>query len=141
MVTKSTVRNSVVIITIFGHLAVFSVALALGVFSILRGTDAIQTLLMASPILGVIALAAFTYVISTQGIDNDVTEVSDLYAILCVTFPSVLILAILALFYLFYLQLDHFGPDQLKITLGGVETFFGVYVGAISRELFGGAPR
>jgi hypothetical protein len=137
MMLKSTVRNSVAVIVIFGHLAVFIVALALGIFSILRGIDAIQTLLMASPILAVVALTAFTFVIDNQEGTTEQSKVSTLYAALCIIFPLILISIILILFFLFYLQLDKFGVEELKIALGGVETFFGVFLGAISKSLFG----
>jgi len=33
--------------------------------------------------------------------------------------------------------LNGFGPEQMKIALGGIETFFGVFLGAISDTLFG----
>jgi len=122
---------------IFGHLAVFAVALSLGIFSLLQGVDALQTLLMASPILAVIALTAFTYILDNQESVADDSKVSGLFAVLCIAFPLILICAILALFYFFYLQLNKFGPDQLKIALGGVETFFGVFIGSISKTLFG----
>ena len=61
--SKQLVRNIVSIITIFGHLIVFIAALSLGIFSLLGGIDVTQTLLMASPILVVTALAAFTHVL------------------------------------------------------------------------------
>jgi hypothetical protein len=137
MISKGIVRSSVAAIVIFGHLAVFIVALALGIFSILRGFDAIQTLLMASPILAAVALTAFTFVIDHQEGAPDDPKVSGFYAVLCLIFPSVLIAIIMMLFFLFYLQLDRFGPDELKIALGSVETFFGVFLGAISKSLFG----
>ena len=135
MATKVIVRNSVAAIAIFGHISVFAVALSLGIFSILRGVDALQTLLMASPVLAVIALSAFSRIMES-GHDAD-EQVSTLYAIVCIVFPVLLIAAIMALFYLFYMQLDGFGLDQLKVSLGAVETFFGVYVGGISKTLFG----
>jgi heme/copper-type cytochrome/quinol oxidase subunit 2 len=141
MVDKNIVRSAVAVIVIFGHLGVFVVALALGTFSILRGFDALQTLLMASPILAVVALAAFTFIIDSQNEKDDTSRVSTLYAILCIVFPIILIGLILTLFYLFYLQLDGFGPEQLKVTLGGIETFFGVFLGAISKALFGTSPQ
>lgn len=137
MISKNIVRNAVAVVVIFGHLVVFIVALGLGVFSLLRGLDAIQTLLMASPILAVVALAAFSQVMDYSGISVDEGKLSPLYAVLCIAFPVILICIILFMFYLFYLQLDRFGPDQLKVALGGVETFFGVFLGAISKSLFG----
>jgi hypothetical protein len=138
MATKAFVRNTVAVISIFGHLFVFGVALSLGVMSLLQGSDAIQTLLMASPVLSVIALSAFTHVLDTQVGDDDVSRVSALFAVICIIFPSILIISIMIVFYLFYSQLDGFGPDQLKIVIGAIETFFGVFVGSISKSLFGG---
>jgi hypothetical protein len=140
MIIRSVVRNLVAIIVIFGHLIVFIVALSLGIFSLLRGLDAIQTIMMASPILAVISTAAFTYVIDDYGASKDDVKVSWIYALLCIVFPVILIAVVLVLFYLFYLQLDHFGPDQLKVTLGAVETFFGIFLGSISKSLFS-SPR
>lgn len=137
---KNQVRAVVSVIVIFGHLLVFLLGLLLGVFNILRGTDAIQTLLMASPVLATTAFAAFSTALSeTADQPNRKVElVTKLSAILVVTFPVILLGVILTLFYVFYKQIDGFGPDQLKISLGGVETFFGVYLGAISKFLFKG---
>ncbi|TPM35524.1 hypothetical protein [Mesorhizobium sp. B2-3-5] len=133
-------RALVSVIVIFGHLLVFLTAMALGVFSLLGGVDAMQTLLMASPVLAVIAFGAFSNVIENKADPSERTRVSLMYATICVVFPLFLVGLVLALFWLFYQQLDHFGPDQLKITLGGVETFFGVFIGMISKSLFGYAP-
>ena len=84
-------------------------------------------------------IPAFTFVIDHEEGASDDAKVSGFYATLCLTFPMILIGIILILFYLFHLQLDRFGPDELKIALGSVETFFGVFLGAISKLLFGAA--
>jgi hypothetical protein len=139
MVKKATASTVVAIVVIFGHVLVFGVALSLGVFAQLRGVDAIQTLLMASPILAAIAIAAFTSVLDNSIARDESERVSTLYFVLVVSFPVILVLALLSLFFLFFSQIDTLGPDQLKISLGAVETFFGVFLGAISRSLFGGA--
>ncbi|WP_189637717.1 hypothetical protein [Rhizobium phaseoli] len=99
-----------------------------------------QTLLMASPVLAVIAFGAFSNIMENRTGNRDSIKVSATYAIVCSVFPIFLVFIILALFWLFYQQLNHFGPDQLKIALGGVETFFGVFIGMISKSLFGNAP-
>ncbi|QND55654.1 hypothetical protein [Mesorhizobium huakuii] len=135
--TLGTLRTVVSVVAIFGHLFVFLVGIALGVFSLLSGVDAMQTLLMASPVLAVIAFGAFSNVIANRTGQPAPEKVSGTFALLCVAFPVILISLVLVLFWLFYQQLDHFGPDQLKIALGGVETFFGVYIGMISKSLFG----
>lgn len=134
---RELLRSVVSTIVIFGHLAVFLAGMALGIFSLLNRNDALQTVLMASPILAVIALAAFANIMENSSVSKDNISVKLMYSVVCIVFPTVLIAIILALFYIFYLQLDGFGPDQLKITLGGVETFFGVFIGAISKSLFG----
>ena len=51
------------------------------------------------------------------------------------------VLCILVLFVAAYYQVNHFGPEQLKIYIGFIETFFGIYVGAISDHLFGPLQR
>ena len=43
-------------------------------------------------------------------------------------------------FYITYEQVNNFGLESLKIALGCVETFFGIFIGMISDTLFGRAP-
>jgi len=104
----------------------------------MSGTDAIQTLLMATPVLSTTALAAFSHVMNGP-IEPAAkrASVSALYMVFSVSFPLALLALIFSIFYLFWLQVDGFGPDQLKIALGALETFFGVYLGVISKSLFG----
>lgn len=134
------VKSWVASIVIFGHLLVFFCGMMLGIFSLLSGIDAIQTILIACPVLSTTAFAAFGHVMSEidEAPRNRVSrDVSKLFTIIVLVFPTLLLLAILSLFLLFWAQLDGFGPEQLKITLGALETFFGVYLGAISKKLFG----
>jgi len=64
-------------------------------------------------------------------------KVSGLYVVFAISFPLALLALIFSIFYLFWLQVDGFGPDQLKIALGSLETFFGVYLGIVAKSLFG----
>lgn len=136
----ATVKSWVACIVIFGHLLVFIFGTALGILSLLSGIDAIQTILIACPVLSTTAFAAFGHVMSEMDEaphERANRNVSKLFTIIVLVFPTALLLAILSLFFLFWAQLDGFGPDQLKIALGALETFFGVYLGAISKKLFG----
>ena len=62
---------------------------------------------------------------------------SGLFAFVTVFFPTALIVCVFVVFYAVYVQLPGFGPEEMKIALGGIETFFGVFLGAISDTLFG----
>lgn len=138
----NTVRTCVAVVVIFGHLFVFVVGLSIGVFALLSGVDAIQTILMASPVLSATALAAFSYILAEAN-DERIhkiranRKVSGVFAAVTIVFPVFLLSGILVLFFIFWVQIDGFGSEQLKISLGALETFFGVYLGAISRTLFG----
>jgi hypothetical protein len=114
---------------------------ALGVFSLLNGIDAMQTLLMASPVLSATSLAAFSFILDSSVTSEDIRKVNLFFSIVVIFFPLLLLVAIVSILYLFWIQIDGFGPDQLKISLGGIETFFGVFLGAIARSLFGKEPR
>jgi hypothetical protein len=52
-------------------------------------------------------------------------------------FPTALIGCIFIVFFAVYKEVPGFGPGNMKIALGGIETFFGVFLGAISDSLFG----
>lgn len=124
------------LIVIFGHILVFIAGLALGVFRLMSGTDALQTVLMASPILASTALAGMSHILNRKA--GYQTSSEDPFSIvLCLILPTILIAIILAVFILFYVQVDGFGPEQLKITLGAIETTLGAFLGAISKKLFG----
>ena len=97
----------------------------------------IQTVLMASPVLGVTATAALMFALRGEVGIRRGKKVTGLFAFVTIFFPSALILCIFVVFYAVYVQLSGFGPDEMKIALGGIETFFGVFIGAISDTLFG----
>jgi hypothetical protein len=131
------VRALVAVIILLGHFSVFFAGLALGIFGPLANADALQTVLMATPILAVTASAALTWVIKGETGIQKGSRVSSLFAGVTIFFPTMLIICIFLLFYALYKQVPGFGPDKMKISLGGIETFFGVFLGAISDTLFG----
>lgn len=131
------IRVIVAVIILGGHFLVFFCGLLLGVFGPLLGTDAVQTVLMASPVLGVTATAALMFALRGEVGIHRGRKVTGLFAFVTIFFPCALILCVFVVFYAVYVQLSGFGPDEMKIALGGIETFFGVFLGAISDTLFG----
>lgn len=136
--TQSSIRGTVAIIVLVGHIAVFFAGMLLGIFGPLRGVDVVQTVLMACPVVGATAVSALTYVLARElADDSGQAKVSSLFSFIVLLFPICLLLAIFMVFYFLYIQVPGFGPDNMKISLGGIELVFGVYLGAISTKLFG----
>jgi len=131
------IRVIVAVVILGGHFLVFFCGLLLGVFGPLLGSDAVQTVLMASPVLGVTATAALMFALRGETGIHRGRKVSGLFAFVTIFFPTALIACVFVVFYAVYVQVAGFGPDQMKIALGGIETFFGVFLGAISDTLFG----
>jgi hypothetical protein len=131
------IRALVALIILVGHFVVFLAGLLLGVFGPLTGTDAAQIVLMASPVLAVTATAALMWILRGETEIVKGLKVTIPFAVITIFFPIALLLCILLIFFANYRQVTGFGPEQLKISLGGIETFFGVYLGAISDKLFG----
>jgi hypothetical protein len=135
------IRAVVAFIILGGHFLVFMSGLLLGTFGPLTLSDSTQTILMASPVLGVTGAAALLWVIRGETGIVMGEKVSPVFAAVTMLFPLGLLLCIIIIFLAVYKQLPGFGPEQMKIALGGVETFFGVYLGTISDTLFGKASR
>ncbi|MBW9070630.1 hypothetical protein [Agrobacterium pusense] len=135
--TKRQLTGWVAAIIVFGHFFVFMIGLLVGVFGLMSGVDALQTVLMASPVLASTAIAAFSHILARKARAGLTIAEDDMVVLFCFAIPVMLILSLCGIFWLFYLQIDGFGPDQLKITLGALETVFGAFLGAISKRLFG----
>jgi hypothetical protein len=136
-VYQGQIRTLVAIIILGGHFAVFFFGLLLGIFGPLGGADAVQSVLMASPILAVTATAALMFALRGEKKIARGSKVTSLFAIVTIFFPTALIGCIFVIFYAVYREVSGFGPDAMKTALGGIETFFGVFLGAISDTLFG----
>jgi hypothetical protein len=131
------VRTIVAVIILGGHFLVFFFGLLLGVFGPLIGADVVQTILMASPILAVTATAALMFALKGELKIKQGSKVTGLFLFVVLFFPSALLVCIFMIFFAIYKQVPGFGPTQMKIALGAIETFFGVFLGAISDALFG----
>lgn len=133
-------RTIVALIIILGHLGVFAGGLTVGLLA-LENSDALQTILIASPVLAVTAASAVRFVLSDESNAPSVPtkKAGFAFSIITIFFPIALLIAIAIVFWATYRKFNGFGPDNMKVTLGGIETFFGAYLGAISDKLFGGS--
>jgi hypothetical protein len=135
------IRSIVAAIILGGHFLVFIAGMALGLLGPLRGTDLVQTVLMASPVLALTATAAIRFVLEGQVYIEMGQRVTPIFMAVVIAFPTALIACIFFLFWSIYRQYDGFGPTEFKIGLGAIETFFGAFIGMISDKLFGPLPK
>jgi hypothetical protein len=91
---------------------------------------------MTTPVLGTTAAAALMFALKGELNISLGAKVTGLFAFVCLFFPCALLLCIFVVFYAVYVQIPGFGPEQMKIAIGAIETFFGVFLGAISDTLF-----
>ena len=130
-------RTVVAAIILVGHTTILLCGFGLGLFGPLRGTDLVQVILTASPVLAATAALAFRYSLRTQTEVEQGLKITGLFGTVAIATPLTLIACILLLFWAMYRQVNGFGPNELKIGLGAVETFFGAFLGLVAEELFG----
>jgi len=131
------IRTFVAAITLGGHVLVFAAGMGLGLFGPLQGSDLVQVVLMASPVLAATATSALKFVLAGQTSIDQGERVTTIFACVVIAFPVLLISGIFVLFWSIYKQVSGFGPNELKVGLGALETFFGAYLGLIAATLFG----
>ena len=81
------IRSVVAAIVLGGHLLVFLAAMALGFFGPLRGTDLVQVVLMASPVLAITATAAIRWVLEEQTSFDQGQQVTAIFSAVVIVFP------------------------------------------------------
>ncbi len=130
-------RNLFSIIVIFGHFGAF----LFGFFALAIGGGRVNQeffnlILMASPVLSSTALAALVDLLARPSGGSRGRKVSGVFSAVTLFIPSVLVFCVVIVFYLFTSQSSIASPGDLKIALGVLETFFGAFLGAISKSLF-----
>lgn len=130
------VRVAVAFIVITGHFLVFIFAISFGLLKVILNQDAFEIILMASPVLAATALAGLLYILDNETNRKKGKKVTRSFSLLVLSVPTLLIFVLMLIFLAFIFQFRDFGPDELKIALGATETFFGGYLGAISKKLF-----
>ena len=135
---QHTLRQSVASVVIFGHVALFMYGFfGLGLFGPLWSEDALQVILMSTPVLGLTAGAGLIYILDTETVRRKGKKVNITTAFFCIAFPLALILSNFCLYWYAAGTPENFGPMELKLGLGVLETFFATFLGAISKKLFG----
>lgn len=139
--TKTNIRITVSLIIIFGHLLVFIIGFfLLNVLGPLEINDAIQLILMSTPILSIVSIQAMKYIMTDEIETLDNKKVSLSFSIVSIIFPSIFIFSIILIFLFTYFQIDGFSVSNMKLSLGIIETFLGIYLGMITDKLFNICP-
>src|SRR5947208_665940 len=102
------IRSFVAGIVLGGHFLVFVAGMALGLFGPLSGTDLVQVVLMASPVLAATATAAIRFVLQGEIYIEQGERVTAIFAAAVVAFPTALIVCIFFLFWAIYSKRNFF---------------------------------
>lgn len=130
-------KNTVTLIVLGGHVLIFVYAfVVLSIFGGRISSDFFQLILMASPVLASTALLAFSKLMNDQGSGPRGKKLPLVYTLPTLGFPLLLIVLVGLVFTLFGMQSHIASPDELKISLGVLETFFGGYIGVLAKKLF-----
>ncbi|MEO1554874.1 MAG: hypothetical protein AAFS01_00465 [Pseudomonadota bacterium] len=135
---ERTHRNTVTFIIVFGHIFLFLYAfLAIGIAGGQIDQDFFQLILMASPVLASTALLGFKDLVDRRGRGARGKKLPSSYLVITLALPLILIVLVGAVFTLFANQYNIASPNDLKISLGVIETFFGGYIGVLAKSLYG----
>jgi len=135
--TRSKLAALVAIIVFFGHVVVLSTGALIGILGLMSGSDTIQTVLMASPVLASTAAAAISHIMTRRRSRGRQPVEEPIVVFFCLAIPLIIVFMILCVFWLYYIQIDGFSVQYLKIFLGGLETGFGAFLGFVSKKLYG----
>lgn len=139
--SKLKFARKLAIVIVVGHILLFMYGLAVAAFGKFSITNATQMILMGSPLLVLVALAAFRFVVGgLVTVDDETLPQVDSASSKLIMFVAIAFL--LALFVAYSMALFQ-GPtvsaDALKISVGVIETALGGYLGIIKDSLFPGA--
>ena len=135
---ENQVRATASLAILLGHILIVLTGLGLLVlFGPFSGSDGVQLVLMASPILAITSISSLKYILRTGTSHRKGKKTNRLFSSIVIGLPVLLIAVVLALFVLAFVGRGGLGIDGLKLTLGAVETLFGGYLGLISESLFG----
>ncbi len=129
----SSLRNALSVLIVTSHLGIIIYAIYLANFEFLDKSQGYEATLMVSPMLGGVALAAFTSVIERRKVTNK--RVNLIYIYLAFLIPIISICIIFGA--LVAAHIAEITVHQLKMTIGFTETGLAAFIGVLSKALFG----
>jgi hypothetical protein len=124
-------------IVVYSHIALFAYGFIIVQFGTFDGTDAIQLILMGSPLLALVGLAAFNLVMRLP--PNDDTHVANPIKVqMSMIVTSIFIVGLFAAYTVPMLDTT-ITKASIKFWVGAIETGLGGYIGVVKDTFF--APR
>ena len=135
--TELSLSRRLSMMLVFGHIALFFFGLLVAAFGRLELTDAVQMILMGSPLLAVIALSGFIHMMTNMTIPPDDPTVDLSVARFLQFVVSTFIVALFIVYSMGLFRTEHIlNADSIKILVGSVETVLGGYIASIKDRLF-----
>lgn len=127
----SDTKSQIAVVIFFGHVSLLIIAFFVYVYGHMDRDEVVQSLLMGSPLLAVTGPAALASINKRKPTQKSIQVTAHpLNLYICVIF--VIMLFVCYLFGLFPLGLH---SNDIKITIGIIETIFGLYIGVINETV------
>jgi hypothetical protein len=121
-------------VVVYGHVLLFIYGFFIWQFGTLDGSEAAQLILMGSPLLALVATAAFDFVMRGQvGDDSPTADPTKVQMALVVTGGFVAMLFVAYTITLFNTSIT---APTIKLLVGSIETGFGAYIGIVKDTFF-----
>jgi hypothetical protein len=132
--TELRLARILAMIVVYGHILLFVYGFVIWQFGTLEGTETIQLILMGSPLLALVAVAAFDFVMHAQVSDS--SPLADSIKTQMAIVVTGGFLAMLFFAYTITLFNTQITASAIKLLVGSVETAFGAYIGIIKDTFF-----
>ena len=139
IMTKLTLAKRIASIVVYGHVALFAYGLIIMLFSGYDRIDTFQMILMGSPLLAMVALAAYRFIANLPAVDQ--SEPADSTWVNMSTVVTAAFLVCLFATYSIAMFNTNVEAATLKTIVGGIETALGGYLGVNRETLFPDAPK
>jgi len=135
--TKLSFARRIASILVIGHLLLFIYGLIVAGLGRLFASDVAQMVLMGTPLLALISISGFQYVVANMEVIDNSEKLPDSTGPNLIIFVCILFL--LSLFFVYSLALfdySNISVDILKISVGVIETALGGYLAIIKDNIF-----
>lgn len=135
--TEGTIKSLVGVGVVLGYLGIVVLTIILYFFGGFLFDELTTIIALIVPMFGIYCSAIIKYITTNRGAKRKKTiEITRVYALISVIFPSVFIFSLGVIIVLKACNLAFSNFDQFKMTLGLLQTAFGVYMGLILAEMF-----
>jgi hypothetical protein len=136
-VTESGLKTAVGIGVVLGYLALVVLVIVLYALGGFLFDEMTTTTALIVRMFGVYCTAIIRYILANRSITHDKSApTTKAFVFISILLPSIFIAALCSIILLKAHNIAFFNFDQFKLTLGLLQTAFGVYMGLLLAELF-----